>query len=226
MAHIHIDRRFLEATRGQLVTLLRRGPRSVDELAQALTLTDNAVRAHLATLERDGLVVQVGTRRGGGVGKPPLLYELASGTDALLSHAYAPVLSALIEEIVAELPPEQSEALLDGLGRRLAATVLPPADAGPAARVEAAAAVLRALGGDVELEDGPDGPRIRGYGCPLSVTVAKRPEACRAVEALVREIVGGEVRQCCRHGSRPSCCFEVPGKSGSNGARGQGRASS
>lgn len=210
MPHIHIDRRFLETTRGQLVTLLRRGPRSVDELARALALTDNAVRAHLATLERDGLVSQVGARRTGTAGKPPALYELAADTETLLSRAYAPVLSALIEEIVAELPAAQSEALLDGLGRRLAAAVLPPASAGREARLEVAVALLKTLGGDVVLEDGPAGAKIRGYGCPLAVAVARRPEACRAVEALLREVVGSELRQCCRHGDRPSCCFEVP----------------
>src|SRR5947199_106053 len=37
-------------TRGQIVTLLRGGVRSVDELANELGLTDNAVRAHLAVL--------------------------------------------------------------------------------------------------------------------------------------------------------------------------------
>lgn len=50
---------------------------------------------------------------------------------------------------------------------------------------------------------------IRGLGCPLSSTVSHRPEACRMVESLPGEIIGRSVRQCCRHGARPSCCFEV-----------------
>ena len=202
--------RFMETTRGQLVTLLRRGPQSVDELARAIGLTDNAVRAHLGTLERDGMVVASGTRRGPGVGKPATLYELHPDGEALLSRAYAPVLGALVEEIVARLSPEQSEEILDGLGRRLAAASLPPAGARPDARVEAGVAMLRALGGVAEVED-RDGRRvIRGYGCPLASTVSRRPETCRAVESLLREIVGPELFQCCRHGERPSCCFEVP----------------
>jgi hypothetical protein len=39
--------------------------------------------------------------------------------------------------------------------------------------------------------------------------VARRPEVCRAFEALVREVVGAPARQCCHHGDRPSCCFEI-----------------
>src|SRR3712207_8581849 len=60
MAAAGFNKRFLETTRGQIVALLRRGTRTVEELAAALGLTDNAVRAHLAALERDGLVRQAG----------------------------------------------------------------------------------------------------------------------------------------------------------------------
>ena len=60
--------RFLDSTRGQVATLLRRGSRTVEELAVELGLTDNAVRNHLALLERDGVVRQVGVRRGKGAG--------------------------------------------------------------------------------------------------------------------------------------------------------------
>jgi predicted ArsR family transcriptional regulator len=51
-----LDRTFFESTRGRIVALLRRTGLTVDELAQELGLTANGVRAHLATLERDGIV--------------------------------------------------------------------------------------------------------------------------------------------------------------------------
>jgi predicted ArsR family transcriptional regulator len=59
------NQRFFASTRGQIVILLRREGRTVDELAQILNLTDNAIRAHLMTLERDGIIQQRGTRRSG-----------------------------------------------------------------------------------------------------------------------------------------------------------------
>src|ERR671928_1702040 len=74
MAGARWDKRFFASTRGRIVALLRRTARTVDELAAALDLTDNAVRAHLATLERDGLVEQQGVRRG--AGKPAAAYAL------------------------------------------------------------------------------------------------------------------------------------------------------
>ncbi len=65
------DQKFFASTRGQIVTLLRRTSYTVEELAQAVGLTDNGVRAHLAILERDGIVQQRGTVSRGGVAVSP-----------------------------------------------------------------------------------------------------------------------------------------------------------
>src|SRR5437899_12396588 len=62
MALTRFDQRFFASTRGRIIQLLRRGSRTVDELAEAVDLTDNGVRGHLATLERDGIVAQTGVR--------------------------------------------------------------------------------------------------------------------------------------------------------------------
>jgi predicted ArsR family transcriptional regulator len=204
-----MSRRFLETTRGRVVTQLRRGPSAVEELARGLGLTDNAIRAHLATLERDGLVRQAGTRRGPGAGKPAVIYELAPDAEARFSRAYAPVLTALLEELTARLPPKQTETLLLTVGRRLGARA-PRRTGTLEERVRDAVGLLNELGGDASVESGPSGLRIRGCGCPLSAAVARRPEACRAVEGLLSEIIGVPVVQCCKHGPRPQCCFTIP----------------
>lgn len=204
------EKRFLETTRGQLVTLLRRGPQPVDALAASLGLTPNAVRAHLLTLERDGLVRQGGTRRNPGAGKPATLFELHPDAETMMSRAYAPVLRALLEELASTLPADQLESLLDGLGRRLATGSAPAGSGSVRSRAEAGAEVLRSLGGLVEVEERDGIPSIRGFGCPLAVAVERRPEACRAVRSLLTEVIGSEVTLCCHYGERPSCCFEVP----------------
>ena len=58
------NKRLLASTRGRILALLRAENRTVNDLAAILKLTDNAVRAHLVSLERDGLIQQHGTRRG------------------------------------------------------------------------------------------------------------------------------------------------------------------
>lgn len=203
------SKRFLDTTRGQIVALLRRETRTVEDLAQALGLTDNAVRAHLATLERDGLVTPVGVRRGTGAGKPATLYELHPEAELLFSRAYAPVLRAMLDVIAERMSEEEAEALMREVGRRLAAQLGRDVTGGLHQRVHAAAALLSALGGEAYVEKGDDTLQLRGYGCPLSAAVTARAEVCRAVEALLSEVIGTTVREHCDRGARPRCCFHV-----------------
>ena len=204
-----LNKRFLETTRGQIVALLRREVRTVDELAQALGLTDNAVRAHLSTLERDGLVAQAGVRRGGGAGKPATLYELHPEAEPLFSRAYAPVLRAMLDVIAERMSPDEGTALMRDVGRRLAAQLGHDVTGDVHTRVHAAAALLSALGGEAYVEKGDATLQLRGYGCPLSAAVTARAEVCQAVEALLSEVIGTTVREHCDRGERPRCCFQV-----------------
>src|SRR5436309_7637827 len=118
MPSLNWNQRFFERTRGRIITLLRRASRTVEELAQALDLTDNAVRSHLATLERDGLVRQRGARRGSG--KPAFVYELTTETEQLFPKAYGPVLRELLHVLNEHMPDDEVEGLLRAVGRRLA----------------------------------------------------------------------------------------------------------
>jgi predicted ArsR family transcriptional regulator len=209
MTAAELGKRFLDSTRGQIVALLRRGVRTVEELARTLGLTDNAVRNHLATLERDGIVRQDGVRRSQGVGKPAVLYEVRAEAEPLFSRAYPPVLAAVVDVLVDELPAERADVVLREVGRRLARGAGGQAAGSLEERARAAAAVLNALGGEVDVVREGGSLRLRGHGCPLSVAVARRPQVCRAVETLVGEIVGAPARECCEHGARPRCCFAI-----------------
>src|SRR5689334_16880278 len=108
-------------TRERLIALLRRGRRSVEELAAALGLTDNAVRAQLQTLQREGVARAAEQRRDGSVGKPATLYDIEPAAEPAFSRAYAPVLTALLAELQRRDDPREMEALLRGVGRELAA---------------------------------------------------------------------------------------------------------
>src|SRR3712207_399437 len=112
------NERFFESTRGQVVTLLRRSDHTVEELAQALGLTDNGVRAHLAVLERDGIVRQRGSvRRSSGGGKPAYVYELTQEAEDLFPKAYEPALRRLLDVLSERLGSEESDVLLRTVGQ-------------------------------------------------------------------------------------------------------------
>lgn len=197
------------STRSRIVAHLRRGARTVDELAVEVGTTDNSVRAHLTALERDGVIRQEGTRRGAGAGKPAVLYSIHPDAEVSFSTAYPPVLNALIDTVLSELPRHKSIAVLEGVGHRLSALVGGEAKGSLRKRVEGAAAVLTELGGDVEIVADDGSLIIRGFGCPLSNAVAQHPETCHAVTTLVSDVAGAPVEQCCEHGERPRCRFRV-----------------
>ena len=201
--------RFFASTRGQIVGLLRRGARTVEELAQSVGLTDNAVRAHLSTLERDGIVEHEGVRRVDGPGKPPTVYRIRPQAEAQFSSAYAPVLTALLDEMATRIPADQRDRIVQAAGRRLAGAAPREHSGSLERRAAAGAALLNSLGGDAIVEHDQGRISIRGCGCPLSVATAHGPAACRAVEALLSEVMGVPVRETCDRGDRPQCCFQV-----------------
>jgi predicted ArsR family transcriptional regulator len=203
------DQKFFEGTRGKVVTLLRRGGRTVEELARELDLTPNSVRAHLATLERDGIVQQRGSvHRGSGGGKPAYVYELMPEAEGLFPKAYELMLRQLLDVLAGQLGPEESEALLRRVGRHIAERQPVPAD-GVHTRLEAAVGVFNELGGLAELEGREGSFVIRGYSCPLAAVTPDHPEVCRMAETLLTELAGVPVYEHCNRGERPRCCFEV-----------------
>ena len=104
-------------TTSKLLSLLRRSRLTITALADALHLTDNAVRTHIAALERDGIVEHVGTQRETG-GKPARVYALTGEGEELFPKAYALVLGGLVEEIARADGWERATALLRAVGQR------------------------------------------------------------------------------------------------------------
>jgi predicted ArsR family transcriptional regulator len=204
------SQRIIETTRGRVLNLLRRGEMTTDELAGALGLTDNAVRAHLATLERDGLVQSRGERREGRIGKPATVYTVSPEVDVLFSKAYIPLLTALLSGLGDRLTSKELGELLKDVGGRLAAGVAQPSGE-LSQRVAAASKFLNDLGGLSSVEEADQGQRyvIRSRGCPLGLAVSERPEVCDAIVTLLAKLTGAEVRSRCQRSGRPSCCFEV-----------------
>ena len=201
-------RRILASTRGKILALLRDESRTVNDLAETLELTDNAVRSHLTSLERDGLVQEAGTRPG--FRKPHVLYGLTGEAAYLFPTAYGPVLRHVLAVIARRLSAQELRASLREVGRTAALEHLDQTTGKTVnQRIEVALNALKGLGGDATVEE-KDGKRfILGNGCPLSTATAHHPEACLIVEGLLSEIIGIPVKERCRHGEAPRCCFDI-----------------
>ena len=92
----------------------------MNELAEALELTDNAIRSNLTSLERDGLIQQLGMRRG--FRKPHFLYSLTAEAGYLFPTAYG-VLRLFLLVFGGRLSPEELQAILREVGRAAARSI-------------------------------------------------------------------------------------------------------
>ena len=181
--------RLMESTRGRILDLLRTKEQTVNELAAALGLTDNAVRAHLLSLERDGLAHQSGYAARLQKTARDLCAHRRSRADfpevvrcPPRSHSHC---------ISRQLSPKELRAAMREVGKRVADNhLLEVKGKSRNKRIEAALRILKDLGGSATFEKSDGKHFIRGNGCPLAAATSRHPEACLIAETLLSEIIG------------------------------------
>src|SRR5688572_31862028 len=176
----------MRGTKGEILRLLRAGERTAEELAQPLEVTTNAVRFHLAELERDGLVEQRRVRRG--PRKPSHGYSLTASAQALFPKQYDAVLNAVLQDIRDGTGTREITALFRRLGRRMADEQAQRfVGLAPQERVAEALSLLGEMGGAASVTAGPSDGRLTivGTNCPLGAVVGRHPECCGLLEAFL-----------------------------------------
>jgi DeoR family transcriptional regulator, suf operon transcriptional repressor len=199
----------LDTSRGRIVTQLRNGAQTADDLARTLGLTHSAVRMQMTVMERDGVVRRVGKRPG--TTRPSHVFELTPEIEQLLSKAYVPLLTHLVDVFSAALPADQLEALLRQTGRAIASQLAQGTKISGSvpSRAATASALLNTHLGALTRVESNGALVIRGAGCPLAALTGKHQGVCLALESLVSEIVGAPVQECCDRTERPRCCFTI-----------------
>ena len=200
--------RLFKSTRGKILDLLRTRDRTVNELAGELRLTDNAVRAHLASLERDRLVIQSGMKRG--IRKPHTTYGLGPDAEYLFPKAYGRLVSLLMSIFSRQVKPRNLRAGMHAAGRTIANEHLHELRGKTRKqRIDAALDILKEMGGTASFREEDGKHFIYGNGCPIAAATANHPEACLLAESLLTELIGSPVKERCIRGATPSCRFEV-----------------
>jgi len=207
-----LRKQLLDSSRGRIVTLLRGGASTAEDLASRLGLTRSAIRAQITAMERDGVVRRAGQRPG--TTRPSLVFELTPEVEQLLSTAYIPLLTQLVDVFTERVPADQLEAMLRQAGKRVADELTrgrrPSGHL--SARIAAASEMMNEQLGAATHVEGNGKYVIRGLACPLAALTGKHPGVCLAMESLVAEVVGVPVHECCDRTGRPQCCFEIPSR--------------
>lgn len=199
---------FFESTRGQVLGLLRRGIGTVEELSTQLDLTDNAVRAHLTTLERDGLVERRGMQRG--PRKPHVNYVLTAEAEQLYPKAYSTLFNQLLTTLKRRFGAEELQSILSEVAQSLAAGNTADENETIESRASRAIATFESMGGAPALKNEGDKLRILSVtSCPFDTSVSQHPEVCRLAETFLSEVTGMTIEEHCQKGEHPKCSFEI-----------------
>jgi predicted ArsR family transcriptional regulator len=179
---------------------------TVEQLAKALRLTDNAVRNQLRKLEQLGLAIRTGTRPG--TSKPSALYGITLGGQIQFSTLYLPVLMQFVREAEGQCDDGQLGSFMTATGKSLADKYPKPAGA-TKDRVHAAARLLRSFGGVSEVRARNGSLIVRSPTCPLAALTSENAAACKILAGFLTQYVSAPVTICCDLDEEPRCCFEV-----------------
>lgn len=191
--------------------LNKRGGMTVDELANNLAISRNAINQHLSSLEAAGFVAAAAytsTR-----GRPSRLYQLTPyGLEAFPKH-YSLISLQMIQWMRDKLGEKQLSACMQSLGAGLAEkfSARVAANTGPREQMQAVASIMQELGYEARLSDTEE-PEIIATNCVFHQLAEECEQVCQLDLALLSGLLETEVehRECMVRGG--VCCRFAPVK--------------
>jgi predicted ArsR family transcriptional regulator len=193
-------------TRERILELMLKSeePLTVQAVASVVGISRNAAHQHLEGMEREGLIERGAAVQTGG--RPSRGFHLSAAGRATFPRQYSLLAKQLLGELSQLLGPDELRGAMRRIGKMLAGTL---ADrAGPNADEALIAGLMRELGYESRVVDGPDGPEIEAHNCVFH-DLAKADQAiCEVDLALLRSLSGKTVdhRRCMARGEG-SCRF-------------------
>ncbi len=201
----------MKSTRDRILqTLLDQPSCTIQELAEAVSISPISVRHHLNNLKADGLVTEREERHG--VGRPRLVYLLTEHGREQFPTRYLRLTNRLLDQLKESLP----EAAIHDLFARLAANMATQY----AQQVEKLSLeqkldflkrVLAEEGFAIEWDRTSDHYIIREVSCPYYHIGQKHPEVCLVDQSLISTILSipAEKVQCILRGDG-QCAYAIP----------------
>ncbi len=196
------DRQFLQLLR-------HHGAMTVQELAQASSLTDTAVRHRLNRLMAQGLVERQESHKGRG--RPSHQYFLTEQARILLGQNYAELARVLWEEVRALDDRSVAAKLLKRVANRLARSYqrqMPGQTLGE--RLDDLYHLLSGRGIDIEVLRDRQLPVLRQHSCPYHKLAELDRSVCGMEKLILERALDSQLRLTqCRLDGAPCCEFHV-----------------
>lgn len=194
-------------TREHLLHLLKtQGSLTAKEMASQLHITEMAVRRHLGTLERDGMIQPKLQRQT--MGRPTTLYALTGLADNLFPKTYNKVALDLLGELAEEAGPAMIGRLFERRKLKLKRSYEPRMQAEDLeGKVKLLAEMQQDNGYMADFEAAGDGEFVlKEYNCPIFQVANAYNEACSCELELFEELLDAKVSRTECLASGGGCC--------------------
>ncbi|KIL37254.1 transcriptional regulator [Cohnella kolymensis] len=205
------------STRRQLLQLLKtQGSCGIGELSKPLGITEMAVRRHIHTLERDGLIRSTLVRQA--MGRPMYSYSLTPEADDLFPKNYPQLTLDLLSELEEQTGgPEVIDLMFQGRRDKLEDRYRPQMQDKPLEdRVSELTSIQNAGGYMTEWERAEDSGtlHLHEYNCPIAQVANRYRQACRCEQQLFETLLDAQVErtECLAEGGG-RCTYAIRPKS-------------
>lgn len=199
-------------TRKKIIMLLKKAEHlTVAELSKEMSITSMAVRQHLMSLEKRGIINY--TTRKYGIGRPVFLYRLTERALDFFPKAYSSFAKEVLRSVETMDGREKVVRIFDQRKNRLFGEYKSLLDSYPdvGQRANAFAEMLDKAGYMVDVDNATDTIEFKQFNCLLHDVVGDYPEACEFELALYRDILGDKVERIeCQRDGFPACTYSIP----------------
>lgn len=184
---------------------------TVNELCRELEITPMAVRQHLLSLERKGIIIYETKKYG--IGRPVFVYKLTEKAKSFFPKIYERFTLEVLGIIEETEGRDRLEKIFKVRKKNMLAKLehaFSDVDSLPE-KIHRLARVLDSDGCMTEVKEFPDEFQLMKFNCVLSGVTSKYPELCKHELDLYRSIFGkGVMRGQCQRGGASCCIYKIP----------------
>lgn len=202
------------STRSQLLQMLKtQGSCSTGDMAKAMGITEMAIRRHIQSMEKDGLIQSSLVRQA--MGRPSYRYSLTRESDDLFPKNYPQLALDLLQEL--EDQPGGSELIdrmFEGRRDKLEAKYRERMQSRSLEQRVAELSAIQNVGGYMaewtEDETEPGTYKLHEYNCPVAQVANRYRQACHCERQLFEQLLDARVErtECLADGGR-RCTYAI-----------------
>lgn len=201
-----------KSSRSQIIDFLKKAEwLTVSELSQKVGITPMAIRQHLLSLEKQGIIRYAVKKTG--IGRPVFLYRLTARADSIFPKSYGKFINDMLQGIESLDGKKKVDKIFKFRKDKMLSEKLGVINEFSTLheKVATLAEILNQDGYMVELDELDDGFSMKQFNCPIAEVSANYSGVCKYELELYRDLLGTSVKRLqCQADGNASCTYHIP----------------